>query len=83
MERLVQCIDDLDDLYYAVALLMERVRKAVRLIGFLLVFSSLLYVGIQLALWSPPLALVIVSLLLVSFLYFGATGRFEPGRRGA
>jgi len=81
MERLLQYLDDLEDFYYAIALLMERVRKAAKLAAFVLVFSSLLCLGILLALSSPPLALAVVSLLIVSFLYFGATGRFRAPHR--
>lgn len=83
MERLAQYLDDLEDFYYAAALLMERVRKALKLTAFILIFASLLYLAIRLALASPPLALAVVCLLVVCFLYFGATGRFEPRQRRA
>lgn len=81
MERLAQYLDDLEDFYYAIALLMERVRKAAKLAAFIAAFSALLCLGIMLALLSPPLALAVVSLLIVGFLYFGATGRFQTRHR--
>lgn len=74
MERLVQYLDDLEDLFYATALLMERVRRAIR-VGLLLIISfTLQFFGIMLALSQPPLALAVVSLMIVGFLYRSATG---------
>jgi len=80
MERLVQYLDDLEDLIYAVALVMERVHKAV-FFGVLLLFSfTLQFLGILLALSRPPLALAVVSLTVVGMLYRGVTGGFQDHR---
>ena len=77
MERLALYLDDLEDLIYAVALKMERIRKAVFL-GVLLLFSfTLQFLGILLALSRPPLALAVVSLTVVGMLYRGVTSGFQ------
>ena len=65
MERLIQYLDELDDLFYAVPLISEQVRRAIQRILFLLGLISLQIVGVILALNHPLLALAVVSLLLV------------------
>jgi len=77
MERLAQYLDDLEDLCYAVALRMERIRMVLRFTAFVTAFACFLFFGIHLALVQPPLGLAVVSILIVAFLYFGATGRFQ------
>ncbi len=69
MERLIQCLDELEDLIYAVPLVAEQVRGAIRRILFLLGSISLQVAGVVLALRHPPLALALVSLLLVGLLF--------------
>jgi hypothetical protein len=71
MERVLQYLDDLEDLYYAIALLSERSRQAVRF--FLFITTALLAqsLGVALALISPPLAVAAASLLMVGMLYRG------------
>ena len=77
MERLAQYLDDLEDLFYAIALKMERIRKAA-FVGIVLLFSfTLQFLGILLALSRPPLALAVVSLTVVGMLYRGVTGGFQ------
>jgi hypothetical protein len=78
MERLAQYLDDLEDLYYAAALLMERVRRALQVC--LLIAASFLFqfFGVLLALSRPPLALAVVSLTVVGMLYRSATGGANP-----
>ena len=74
MERLLQYLDDLEDIYFAIALLMERVRNAAQ-VGLLLAISfGLQFLGILLALSQPPLALAVVSLTVVGMLYRGVIG---------
>lgn len=74
MERLVQYLDDLEDIYFALGLLMERMRSAVKL-GLLLTISvAVQFLGILLALSRPPLALAVVSLTVVGMLYRAVTG---------
>ena len=81
MERFAQYLDDLEDLCYAAALLMERIRKALLVTAFTACFAAFLYSAVQLALKEPPLGLAAVCLLVVGHLYFGATGRFNPQPR--
>ncbi len=78
MERFVQYLDDLEDLFYAVALIWEGIR---RICGFtFFIAASVLFqaFGIYLALTSAPLAVATASLLLVALLYRGAVHR-HPG----
>ncbi len=78
MERLIQYLDDLEDIYFATALLMERIRYAAQ-IGLLLAISFAVQVlGVLLALSRPPLALAVVSLTVVGMLYRAVTGG-HPG----
>ncbi len=65
MERLIQYLDELDDLFYAVPLISEQVRCVLQRVLFLLGLISLQIVGVILALNQPLLALAVVSLLLV------------------
>jgi hypothetical protein len=82
MERIAQYLDDLEDLVYAVALIAERLRRAVRRIvaGFLAL--AMLALGFLLALSQPPLALAAVSLLMVTALYRAAVGNARGNPRG-
>jgi len=69
MECLIQYLDDIEDAFYAVAHLIEPLRRAV-LSLLLLVTSMLLPVaGVVLALVHWPLALAAVSLVTVGYLY--------------
>jgi len=78
MEVIVQCLDDLEDLFYAMALKWERIRRAIRFALF--ITTSLLFqiLGIFLALATPPLAVAAAALLLVGLLYRGAVS-YSPG----
>lgn len=71
MERVLQYLDDLEDLFYAVALLRERIRRLTRI--FLVISALIAFQGlaILLALSSPPVAVAASSLLLVGTLYRG------------
>ncbi len=69
MERLIQYLDDLEDLIFAAPLVAEQLRRAVQRVLFLLVSIGLQGVGVILALKHPPLALAIVMLLLVGMLH--------------
>ncbi len=69
MERLLQYLDDLEDLIYAAPLIAEQIRRAIQRI-LLLTGSILLQIGgVILALSHPPLALAVVTLMLVALLY--------------
>ena len=69
MERLLQYLDDLEDLFYAAPLIAEQLRRAVQRILFLLASILLQVGGVILALSHPPLALAVVTLMLVALLY--------------
>ena len=76
LERILQWLDDLDDLYGAVRLLAERMRRFAWTLARLL---TLLFVGtggVLAALREPPLGLAVAMLLFVFLLYRGVT---QPG----
>ena len=74
MECLVQFLDDLEDLFYAVALKAERIRQAFRFFLFMATSAVLQLSGIFIALWNPPLAVAVVSLLAVGMLFRAVVG---------
>lgn len=78
MERIVQLLDDLDDLVYAFRLLGERIRNALLMLLYTAVFAGLQAGGVLLALAHPPLALATVMLLLVTLLYREVTAAHLP-----
>ena len=82
MERIVQYLDDLEDLIYAVALIAERLRRVLRKIVIVLLAAGTLAFGFLLALTQPPLALAAVALLMVTALYRAAVGNARGGARG-
>lgn len=69
MERLIQYLDDLEDLIYAAPLIAEQLRRAAKRIIFLLASIGMQVAGVILALHQPPLALAIVVLMLVGLLH--------------
>ena len=73
MERLLQYLDDLDDLYGMVGLILERLRRVLlALFSYLTVVIGAL-AGIGLALLHPPVALATSILLFVTLLYRSVT----------
>lgn len=74
MERLVQCLDDLEDLFYAAALKAERIRQLVRFSLFMAASAILQVFGIYIALRIPPLAVALASLLMVGMLFRAVVG---------
>ena len=85
LERILQWLDDLDDLYGAVRLLAERMRRFAWTLARLL---ALLFVGtggVLAALREPPLGLAVAMLLFVFLLYRGVTQPVfaSRGRRAA
>ena len=76
LERLLQYLDDLDDLYGAAGLLLERLRTIASLVVILVSSGVLLAGGVLLALREPPLALATAILLFTTLLYRAVT---EPG----
>jgi hypothetical protein len=69
VERLLQYLDDLEDLIYAAPLIAEQLRRAIQRILFLFASIVLQIAGVILALNHPPLALAVVTLMLVALLY--------------
>ena len=73
MERLVQYLDDLDDLYGAFGLLIERLRHFIGLAGIVAALAALETAGILVALSEPPLGLAIALLLFTALMYRAVT----------
>jgi hypothetical protein len=69
VERFLQYLDDLEDFIYAVPLIAEQLRRAIQRILFLIASILLQIGGVILALSHPPLALAVVTLMLVALLY--------------
>jgi hypothetical protein len=69
MERLIQLLDDIDDLISMLGLVSERIRNTA--VSLILACTGLAIQagGIMLALKHPPLALATAILLFVSLLY--------------
>ncbi len=80
MEKVLQYLDDLDDLVGAFGLIAERLRA----VFWLLVFVSLAAVmacgAVMLALAEPPLALATAAMLFVILLYRTVTQPVHPLR---
>lgn len=80
MEFLLQYLDDLDDLYGALGLVWEKMRRTLfKLISVAMVFAVLAG-GVALALAHPPLALATSTMLFVTLLYRSVT---SPSSRWA
>lgn len=73
MECFLQYLDDLDDLYGALGLVWEKLRRALlKLTSFLMVLAVAAG-GISLALAHPPIALATSTVLFVILLYRSVT----------
>jgi membrane protein YdbS with pleckstrin-like domain len=75
MERLIQYLDDLEDLFYAAALKAERIRQFLQFCLFMAASTALQLLGVFVALRNPPVAVAMASLLLVGMLFHAAVGR--------
>jgi amino acid permease len=73
MERLLQYLDDLDDLFSTIGLLAERIRSVLWLLFSAAMVLIVVVGGILLALAEPPLALATAIILFVTLLYRSAT----------
>lgn len=80
MERIVQYLDNLEDLFYAFALKWERIRRTLRFALFIATSVSFQLLGVFLALSIPALAVATASLLLVGLLY-GSVVYYGPATR--
>ena len=78
MERLLQYMDDIDDLYGAAGLVYERLRRLVFAVLTLIVGAVNVALGIWLALFSPPIALATTIILFVTLLYRAVTTPSRP-----
>ena len=73
MERLLQYLDNLDDLFGVLGLLWEQTRRAIGLLlasGIVIVAAA---TGVWLALLHPPIAGAISTVLFVILLYRSVT----------
>lgn len=77
MERLIQYLDDLDDLYGALGLIYERARRLSLALARLALVAAVAAVAIMLALVHPPIALATSTMLFVILLYRSVTA--APG----
>ncbi len=78
MERLIQYLDTLEDAWYVVALLAERIRRIALLLCIFAIMVIASGLGIMLALTVPPVGLAVAALLTVTVLYRSATARSPP-----
>ena len=73
MECFLQYLDDLDDLYGAVGLIWEHLRRAILKLASLAMIAGVAASGVLLALAHPPIALAISTVLFVTLLYRSVT----------
>lgn len=73
MERLAQYWDDLDDLVYMIGLCREGLRRLGLFLLTGLLFVTMVSTGVVVALLDPPLALAIVTILLIFLMYQSVT----------
>jgi predicted PurR-regulated permease PerM len=78
VEKLIQWLDELDDLIYMVSLAGERFRRAIRSLLMTCFVLSIQIGGVLLALRHPPLALATAMLLFVFLLYHSVTSSHQP-----
>lgn len=69
MERLLQYLDDLDDLFGAAGLVWERLRRTLLRVLAAIMVTSAAGAGMWLALLHPPIALATSTVLFVVLLY--------------
>ncbi len=73
MERLLQYLDEIDDLVWAVGLLAEKIRSLILSALFLAVSLAVQIGSVMLALSHPPVALAVALLMFVTLLYRSVT----------
>ena len=73
MERLLQYLDSLDDLYGVAGLVWENLRRALLLLAATVMVLAATATGIWLALLHPPLAAATSTVLFVILLYRSVT----------
>lgn len=83
MEFLLQYLDDLDDLYGAVGLVSERLRRTIIKTASLIMLLAVAAGGIWLALAHQPIAMATSTMLFVILLYRSVTvpsEKWSPGK---
>jgi hypothetical protein len=73
VEFLLQYLDDLDDIYSAIGLVTERLRKILLKLLSAALISAVAAAAIWLALLHPPIALATSTMLFVILLYRSVT----------
>ncbi|MDX1516431.1 MAG: hypothetical protein R3288_06305 [Woeseiaceae bacterium] len=73
MERIAQFWDDLDDLLGIIALCAEHIRRFCLFVLGTLAFLSALAAGVTIALFDPPLAMAVATILLILLMYRSVT----------
>ncbi|MDH3619725.1 MAG: hypothetical protein OER91_02455 [Gammaproteobacteria bacterium] len=73
MERVLQYLDDLDDLYGAFGLVWENLRRTMLKLVSIAMVLAVAACGITLALAHPPIALATSTMLFVTLLYRSVT----------
>lgn len=74
MECLIQYLDEIEDALYALALVAERIRQAIKTLFILAVSAMCPALGVLLAIAHPPIALATAFLALSGLLYHAAVG---------
>ncbi len=73
MERVLLLLDDLDDLFGAFGLLVERVRRLFLVLAKLVAVIAIATCGVLAGKFEPPVGLAVAILLFVFLLYRGVT----------
>ena len=69
MECLIQYLDEIEDVFCALALVAERIRQAIKTLFILAVSAMCPVLGVLLAVAHPPMALATAFLALSGLLY--------------
>lgn len=80
MERLLQYLDDLDDLVYAVLLTREKIRALGSLTLNIALMATVQAVGIYAAMVQPSFTVATGSILVVGLMYRGAVHNASDSR---
>ncbi len=75
MERVMQVLDDLEDVVYAIVLAAGRILRALRTFALMIVSLGLQAGALLLALAQPPLGLAVATILSVTLLYRSVTAQ--------
>ncbi|MBT8107492.1 MAG: hypothetical protein KJP17_04620 [Gammaproteobacteria bacterium] len=73
MECLLQYLDDLDDLYGALGLVWERMRRSLAKLIYATLLAAVAAGAVWLALLQPPVAMAVATMLFVILLYRSVT----------